>query len=88
MFQFVEESEVWLHCDIQACDSRRFQCDTTCENRKRREIIEEEVFKLHRNRQKISRTFSLLFDHWQLLKTKWMLASVNGRASHLRVDVL
>jgi len=54
MFQFVEESEVWLHCDIQACDSRRFQCETTCENRKRREIIEEEVFKLHsRNRRSV-----------------------------------
>ena len=60
MFQFVEESEVWLHCDIQACDSRKFQCETTCENRKRREIIEEEVFKLHRNGQKIL-GYSLFF---------------------------
>jgi hypothetical protein len=32
MFRFVEESEVWLHCDIKACDSRKYNCDTICPN--------------------------------------------------------
>lgn len=55
MFQFVDEAQVWLHCDIQACDSRKYQCETTCENRRRRDIVENEVFKLHnRNRRSVS----------------------------------
>jgi len=32
MFRFVEESEVWLHCDIKACDSRKYNCETICPN--------------------------------------------------------
>merc|ERR1712227_314657 len=55
MFQFVDESQVWLHCDIQACDSRKYQCETTCDNRRRRDIVEHEVFKLHKlNRRSVS----------------------------------
>lgn len=38
MFQFVDESQVWLHCDIQACDSRKYECETTCDARKRRAV--------------------------------------------------
>ena len=44
MFRFVDEAEVWLHCDIKACDSRKFDCETICPNeqeRKRREAFEE-----------------------------------------------
>lgn len=45
MFRFVDEAEVWLHCDIKACDSRKYNCDTVCpaddgEERKRRELDE------------------------------------------------
>jgi len=55
MFQFVDESQVWLHCDIQACDSRKYQCETTCENRRRREVVKSEVFMIHnRHRRSVS----------------------------------
>jgi hypothetical protein len=52
MFQFVEEAQVWLHCDIQACDSRRFSCENTCEDRERREI--EEIFSGARHPRAVS----------------------------------
>jgi len=52
MFQFVDESQVWLHCDIQACDSRKYQCETTCENRRRRDVVEGEVFLIHQNHRR------------------------------------
>lgn len=54
MFQFVDEAQVWLHCDIQACDSRKYQCETTCDNRRRRDVVEHEVFMIHnRNRRSV-----------------------------------
>ena len=37
-------SEVWLHCDIKACDSRKYNCETVCPNeeaRERREAFEQ-----------------------------------------------
>jgi hypothetical protein len=52
MFQFVDEAQVWLHCDIQACDSRRFSCENTCEDRERREI--EEIFSGARHPRAVS----------------------------------
>jgi len=42
MFRFVDEAEVWLHCDIKACDSRKYECETICPNdeaeRQRRQV--------------------------------------------------
>lgn len=52
MFQFVDEAQVWLHCDIQACDSRRFSCENTCEDRERREI--QEIFSGSRHPRAVS----------------------------------
>lgn len=58
MFQFVEESEVWLHCDIQACDSRKYHCDQTCDSgdsneiRRRRHVMET---LLTRERREVSK---------------------------------
>jgi len=45
MFRFVDEKEVWLHCDIKACDSRKYNCETVCPNdaRKRRDVFTDIV---------------------------------------------
>merc|ERR1711893_426320 len=42
---FVDEKEVWLHCDIKACDSRKYNCETVCPNdaRKRRDVFTDIV---------------------------------------------
>lgn len=39
------EKEVWLHCDIKACDSRKYNCETVCPNdaRKRRDVFTDIV---------------------------------------------
>merc|ERR1712109_431368 len=45
MFRFVDEKEVWLHCDIKACDSRKYNCETVCpkDARKRRDVFSDIV---------------------------------------------
>merc|ERR1711981_16458 len=32
MFTFINQDEVWLHCDIQACNSKEETCEQTCES--------------------------------------------------------
>lgn len=55
MFQFIDEAQVWLHCDIQACDSRKYQCETECDaERERREVFGLEESAAERTRRGVS----------------------------------
>lgn len=31
MFTFINQDEVWLHCDVQACNTKEEECETKCE---------------------------------------------------------
>ena len=33
MFTFINEDEVWLHCDIQACNTKEEDCTQVCEEK-------------------------------------------------------
>ena len=39
MFSFINNDEVWLHCDIQACDSRTENCAVDVSTIKIRKLI-------------------------------------------------
>jgi len=97
MFQFVDETQVWLHCDIQACDSRKYQCETTCDNRKKRATVMEEVFLNSRGRRGVSEakqskqeaySANILTVGPMRSKERWVDESLTGEESKVWIPIV